>query len=171
VVARADLTRFLLEDADAPVGTQLDASSSGAQTLEQYAEDDAAKKQALADAGFETSFFRVFVSTEALARRKGAIAISFAILFREPDGARAGLRIIRESVERDGGGLSPRPAEGLGDDAFALAGTLEVGLLPGFLYAWRRGNLALGLIAAGPAGIIDESAARALAERMALRGG
>jgi hypothetical protein len=152
------------------------ADSSGARDLDQVAAGDQQKRQELADAGFISSYFALFVDPTLFGPGNrvtghGSLADSFVLLFRLPAGASKGLRSIERAVRRDGSDLTVRPSGGLGDEAFALAGTLQRGLPAGFLFAWRRGNAVFGLIAAGPPGRIDENRARALADRMAARAG
>lgn len=172
--SESQLPGLVLQPFEAPEGTSLDQGSSGAQTLEEFAGDDEVKKTELVEAGFVTSYFRLFLAPELFGdgtalSPTGSLATSFALLFRTPEGAEQGLGIVERSVRRDGRNLRDKPSAGLGDASFGLEGTLEPGLPPGFLYAWKFGNAVFGIVAAGAPGSINENAARDLADRMAER--
>lgn len=171
-----DLSRLVLQKHEAPVGTELVQNSSGPQSLDEYARNDEQKKIAMADAGFVSSYFNFFLSPKTFtstdfseASAEGAIADSFVMLFATVEGATQGLQILEDTIHRDGAGLEDRSADGLGDEAFAVKGTIQRGLPPGFLFAWRVGNAVFGLIAAGAPGAINENAARRLADVMYAR--
>lgn len=162
-----DLGRLVLQRDEAPVGTSLDASSSGTEDLKELAEDDARKERGLRAAGFEVGRFQLFITDEVVGRgNKGILANSFALLFRTPDGASRGLQVFKEAIERDGKDLRELGAVPVGEEGFALVGTLEPGLPPGYAFLWRRSNVVLGLIAAGDIAGLNENAARDLVEVM-----
>jgi hypothetical protein len=170
-----DLHRLVLQKKDAPVGTEYIDGSSGFKSLDEYAKTDTVKRTQLEDAGFITSYFSFFLSpnfyqgTEGRISPQGSIADSFALLFKTPEGAIAGLQTVEEAVRRDGKDLIDVPADTLGEEAFGLKGRLDVHLPPGFLFAWREGNAVLGLVAAGAPDNVDENAVRVLVDRMRAR--
>ncbi|MFA5890165.1 MAG: hypothetical protein WDA27_04305 [Actinomycetota bacterium] len=170
------LPGLVLQPFEAPAGTSLDQASSGTKTLDEFAKDDKVKRAELADAGFVTSYFRLFLAPELFDGKDaselspaGSLATAFALLFKTPDGAEQGLGIVERAVRRDGRNLRERPSAGLGDASFSLEGTLEPGLPPGYLYAWKLGNAVFGIVAAGAPGAISENSARDLADQMAAR--
>lgn len=163
----ADLPRLVLQKDEAPVGTTLDASSSGTETLEEFAEDDTVKKKGLQDAGFVRAQFQLFITDTLVGRgSKGVLANSVALLFGDAEGAGAGITIIKDAIARDGEDLRALGPPALGEEAFALSGTLQPGLPPGYAFLWRRSNVVLGLVVAGDIAGLNENAARDLAAVM-----
>ncbi len=173
---REDLPRLVLQQSQAPEGTQFVHASSGYKSLEEYAKDDQIKKVALQNAGYVTSYFTFFLSPrfygpgkDGTISTEGSLADSFVLLFETPEGASKGLQIVEEAVRRDGKDLRDRPADDIGDEAIGIKGTLQVGLPPGYLFAWREGNVVLGLVAAGAPDNINEQAVRVLVDQMRAR--
>lgn len=162
-----DLPRLVLQKDEAPAGTTLDSSSSGTETLEEFAEDDAVKEKGLREAGFVRAQFQLFITEDIVGRgNKGILANSIALLFASADGAGVGITLIKDAIERDGEDLRALGLPALGDEAFALAGTLQPGLPPGYAFLWRRENVVLGLVLAGDIAGLNENAARDLAAVM-----
>lgn len=162
-----DLSRLVLQAGEAPKGTELDQSSSGSEDLEEFAEKDEVKKRGLRDAGFVRAQFHFFISEGLVGRDgTGVLANSIALLFRDAVGAGRGVIVVKEAIERDGRDIRELGPPALGEDAFALAGTLQPGLPPGYAFLWRRENVVLGLVVAGNIAGISENAARELAAVM-----
>lgn len=163
-----DLPRLVLREDDAPVGTQLEATASGFQTLEEYAEDEA-EEAALASAGFRGAQIAFFLDPKVLGSGGGTLAVSFALLFDDADGARAGLDVVRDDLVADGEDLTERPAPGLGDGAFGYYGDLSPGRPPGYAFVWRVGNAVLAVVGAAPDGAVNEGAVLTLANAVDAR--
>lgn len=166
---RDDLERLVLPPELAPARTTFVDGDSGFTTLERLAEDEE-EAAALEEAGFEAAYVNIFLDPKLFDEQdfdpSGSVAISFAMLFDSPEGATEGLRVIEADVRADSPGVEDRPTPGLGEDAFAVHGVLDPSEPPGFLFAWRVGNVVQILVAAGAEGRIDENAARVLVDRV-----
>lgn len=158
-----DLADLVLQRDEAPVGTSVDAASSGVESLDELAEDDLVKRKGLKEAGFITSRFQLFITDDVVGEgAKGLLASSFALLFENADGAHRGLGVFKDAIERDGSDLRELGPPAAGEEGFTIVGKLQPGLPPGYAFMWRRNNVLLGLIAAGDIAGLNENAAREL---------
>lgn len=169
-----DIASYLLGSDERPKNTILDAGDSGPQSLDEYAKNDPVKRRDLAAAGFRSVFFRLFVSPDAISSGKlrpgSVLAISFALSFQDAAGAGKGLDILRAAILREGDKVQTRPAPGFGERSFELAGTLQKGRAPGFVFGWKLRNLVLGFLAVGQRNTVSEQATKELAAVMAAHG-
>lgn len=167
---RAELPKIVMQPDEAPEGTEFDEDSSGFQTLEQYVENNDAKKRRFEAAGFQTSYFTQFFDPtffHPASKNSSGIAISFAMLFESPEGAGRGLRALQTSLHEEGEDLQDRPAPGIGEESFALHGILDKDAPQkpsGVLIAWRRANAVFGVTGLGEKDTVGEPAVRQLAE-------
>jgi hypothetical protein len=152
---------------DAPKDTRL--SDGGYLTLERFAEDEA-EARALDGAGFQSAYWHLFFDPELYEEDRlnpeRSLAVSYAVLFDPPENAARGLEAIEADIRADGESLEEFPSDGLGEESFALYGTLDPAEPPGIVYAWRIGNVVQIFVALGAPGAIDPQAARVLADRM-----
>lgn len=170
------LARLVIQKDEAPEGTTLDAESSGPQTLDEYVEDDAAKRKLFADAGFKTSHFNLFLNPQRTSNTSSAqtFAVSFGMLFGTEAGALQGLTALETSLRAEGQDLKDRPATGLGKQSFGMVGIIDRRLRGtpfGYAYAWSTGNALFGVIVAGPQDTVSEAGALELAQTVFTRTG
>jgi len=136
-----DLINIIGSEPDTPAGAAY-STDGGSTTLTlsdlrrraQTTEDKATVK-AFERAGFRRIFQRSF---------NGAVNVAdaTAYLFRTAAGAAKGLSVLQKTLEKPGGvsqRVTPVPAKGLGDDAWA--GHVIGGGTEGALFLWRTGSL------------------------------
>jgi hypothetical protein len=176
--SREDLPLIVLQPDDAPVGTTYVDGESDYFTAEMIWRDPDEQDviDAVNAAGFQDAFIASFFDPrlyelEDRLNPEGSLAFSYAVRFRTPAGAAEGLRVIKNNVSGDAGDLDERPTDGFGPDAFVLHGELDPDQPPGFLFAWRVGNVVQALVAVGARDAIREEAARTLAQRMLVYAG
>jgi hypothetical protein len=161
--ARDDLAKVVLRPSEPPTGLLYWRLQSGPNMLEKEGQESAAGLRILRPLGFRGDYGSQFVPRSRSAPVQ--YAESFAVLFRDENGARKAVAIFKRRQRRSGHGVRELDASGLGDDSWALRGVFFPGSPPTFFYIWRRANLMIGFALAGKAGAVTEAETRAYARR------
>jgi hypothetical protein len=162
---RADLDAIVLSAADSPPGTRFVDQVSGFQDIETFA-IDADELDALREDGFVVGHLAWFIPEDHTSlseplSNNDALIQGITGLFATPEGADAALRRFLDNL-RDEQLATHRDlkAEGLGDEAFGVGGTVPSGAsVVAFLL--RRANLVLAVAGQGD---VDVDMVRGLAE-------
>ncbi len=162
---RGDLDAIVLSGADTPPGTRFVDQVSGYQDLETFA-IDADELNALREDGFVVGHLAWFIPKDHASLSEPLSNDDILIqgitgLFADPEGADAALRRFLSNL-RDDQLATHRDleAEGLGDEAFGLEGTVPSGA-PVVAFLLRRANLVLAVAGQGD---VDIDLVRGLAE-------
>lgn len=166
-ITARQLARIMPSGADAPAGTTLRAEQSGPQTLDEFVTDESVRSR-LRTLGFNVAYVAAFATPNFPADPRDAPAgaalyNSFAILLRDADAAREGLRFYEGRVSSRAKDRNPVLTSELGEDAIAFRfSSLDDTLLPGIAFLWRVGNALFSVVGVGNPDPNAE-AARALA--------
>jgi len=167
---RDDLDAIVLSSSDAPPGTRLVEEVSGYQDLEAFARD-ADELDALREDGFVVGHLAWFIPEDHASLSEplsndDVLIQGITGLFAAPKGADAALRRFLGNL-RDDQLATHRDldAEGLGDEAFGLQGTVPSGA-PVVAFLFRRANLVLAVAGQGD---VDVDLVRDLARMLDRR--
>ncbi len=160
----SDLPKVVLGPSEGPKGLVYWRQQSGANMFEKEGEEGASGLRILRRHGFLADYGSQFVARSRAAPVQ--YAESFAIVFRDEDGAGDSLAIFRSRQREHGRDVTVVDSGGLGEESWALRGVFFPGAPPTYFYAWRRDNLMLGFALAGTPEAVRETAARAFAAKM-----
>jgi len=168
----SDLPRILLRPDEAPDGTRADRSLAHPSDVDAFAHD-VVERQALLNDGFESGYVVYFPPDSYFRKEPHKVTdVAFqaiAGLFDEAAGASSSLRRFVDDLRtRQMVGSATISGQGLGDEAFGLAGGAALDGSFVRVYAWRVSNVILVLVASGP---VAEDEALALARAMDERTG
>jgi hypothetical protein len=167
-----DLPSILPHADEAPDGTRAETRAGGARDLDAFARDET-ERRALADDGFVSAYV-VYFPPESYFRHEPHADTDVAFqaiagLFDDADGASSSLeRYVLDLRTRQMRGATQVSGQGLGDESFGLAGAAASDGSFLRIYAWRRSNLILVLVASGP---VAADTALGLARTMDRRAG
>jgi hypothetical protein len=162
---RADLDAIVLSASDAPSGTRYVEEVSGYQDIQTFA-IDADELNALREDGFVVGHLAWFIpenhdSLSEPLSNDDVLIQGITGLFAAPDGADAALRRFLDNLRNEQ--LATHrdlDASALGDEAFALEGTVPSGA-PVVAFLLRRANLVLAVAGQGD---VDVDLLRGMAE-------
>lgn len=160
--------------ADAPVGTQIDATTAGPRSLEELVTDNDVKVR-LSKLHFRTAYIASFatpnyVPDKASAPVGSALYGTFAIVFASVKDAEGGFDFYRNRLRGRAKDLTPIVvAKNLGEETFSFRfSSLDDTPLPGVVILFRVGNGLFSIVGTGNPSP-DPAVTRALADKIAKR--
>ena len=149
-----ELATIMPSAADAPAGTDVQASSVGPRLLNEFVTDEAvrAKLRAL---GFRTAYTASFAtpafpSDSSAAPPGSALYATFGVVLRDAKAATTGFAYYVKRSRQRASHLTTILTHGLGPDAFAFHfSNLDNTPLPGAGYLWRRDNVLFSVVGVG----------------------